>query len=79
MSYCVCTGVGDALVWGVGEFSMRIWLDPDQLRVRNLAASEVVDAIREQNIQVAAGRVGAAPAPEGTAFEYVLSAHGRLG
>ncbi len=72
------TGVGDALVWGVGEFSMRIWLDPDQLRVRNLAASEVVDAIREQNVQVAAGRVGAAPTPEGTAFEYVLSAHGRL-
>ena len=72
------TGVGDALVWGVGEFSMRIWLDPDQLRVRNLAASEVVNAIREQNVQVAAGRVGAAPAPEGTAFEYVLSAHGRL-
>jgi HAE1 family hydrophobic/amphiphilic exporter-1 len=71
-------GVGDALVWGVGEFSMRIWLDPDQLRVRNLAASEVVAAIREQNVQVAAGRVGAAPAPEGTAFEYVLSAHGRL-
>jgi HAE1 family hydrophobic/amphiphilic exporter-1 len=57
---------------------MRIWLDPDQLRVRNLAASEVVDAIREQNVQVAAGRVGAAPTPEGTACEYVLSAHGRL-
>ncbi len=71
-------GVGDALVWGVGEFSMRIWLDPDQLRVRNLAATQVIDAIREQNIQIAAGRVGAAPAPAGTAFEYVLSAHGRL-
>ena len=71
-------GVGDALVWGMGEFSMRIWLDPDQLRVRNLSATEVVNAIREQNVQVAAGRVGAAPAPNGTAFEYVLSAHGRL-
>lgn len=71
-------GVGDVMVYGVGEFSMRIWLDPDQLRARQLAASEVVDAIREQNIQVAAGRIGAAPAPEGTAFEYVLSAHGRL-
>ncbi|MDB2310368.1 multidrug efflux RND transporter permease subunit [Opitutales bacterium] len=71
-------GVGDALVWGVGEFSMRIWLNPDQLRVRNLSATEVVNAIREQNVQVAAGRVGAAPAPNGTAFEYVLSAHGRL-
>ncbi len=71
-------GVGDVMLYGVGEFSMRIWLDPDQLRVRNLAASEVVAAIREQNIQVAAGRVGGAPAPTGTAFEYVLSAHGRL-
>jgi HAE1 family hydrophobic/amphiphilic exporter-1 len=71
-------GVGDVMLYGVGEFSMRIWLDPDQLRARNLGASEVVDAIREQNIQVAAGRVGGSPAPEGTAFEYVLSAHGRL-
>lgn len=57
---------------------MRIWLDPDQLRVRNLSASEVVNSIREQNVQVAAGRVGGSPAPAGTAFEYVLSAHGRL-
>jgi HAE1 family hydrophobic/amphiphilic exporter-1 len=71
-------GVGDVLVYGAGEFSMRIWLDPDQLRVRNLSASEVTAAIRQQNVQVAAGRVGAAPAPEGTPFEYVLSAKGRL-
>ena len=71
-------GVGDAIVYGVGEFSMRVWLDPDQLRARNLSASEVVAAIREQNIQVAAGRVGAAPAPAGTGFEHVLSARGRL-
>jgi len=71
-------GVGDVMVYGVGEFSMRIWLDPDQLRARQLAASEVVAAVREQNIQVAAGRIGAAPTPEGTAFEYVLSAYGRL-
>jgi len=71
-------GVGDVYLYGVGEFSMRIWLDPDKLRARNLAASEVVAAIREQNIQVAAGRVGAAPAPAGTAYEYILSTAGRL-
>ncbi len=71
-------GVGDVTVFGVGEFSMRLWLDPDLLRARNLAATDVLAAVREQNIQVAAGRVGAAPAPEGTAFEYILSTQGRL-
>ncbi|MGC6465675.1 MAG: efflux RND transporter permease subunit [Akkermansiaceae bacterium] len=55
-------GVGDVTVFGVGEFSMRVWLNPDLLRARNLAASDVVNAIREQNVQVATGRVGAAPA-----------------
>jgi len=71
-------GVGDVTVFGVGEFSMRLWLDPDLLRARNLAPTDVLAAVREQNIQVAAGRVGAAPAPEGTAFEYILSTQGRL-
>ena len=71
-------GVGDVTVYGTGEFSMRIWLKPDQLRARNLAATDVVNAIREQNIQVAAGKVGGAPAPDGTAAEYVLSTLGRL-
>ncbi len=71
-------GVGDVFLYGVGEFSMRIWLDPDKMRARNLAASDVTAAIREQNIQVAAGRVGAAPAPQGTAYEYILSTAGRL-
>lgn len=71
-------GVGDVTVFGVGEFSMRLWLNPDLLKARNLAASDVVNAVREQNIQVAAGRVGAAPSVPGEAFEFVLSAHGRL-
>ncbi len=71
-------GVGDVTVFGVGEFSMRVWLDPDLLRARNLAATDVLAAIREQNIQVAAGRVGAAPTTPGTAFEYILSTQGRL-
>ncbi|GAA5495735.1 efflux pump membrane transporter BepE [Rubritalea halochordaticola] len=71
-------GVGDVMVFGAGEFAMRLWLDPDLLRARNLSAKEVVDAVREQNIQVAAGRVGAAPSPAGTAYEYVLSTQGWL-
>ncbi|MFC4993788.1 efflux RND transporter permease subunit [Rubritalea tangerina] len=71
-------GVGDVTVYGTGEFSMRVWLQPDQLRARNLAASDIVNAIREQNIQVAAGKVGGAPAPPGTANEFVLSTQGRL-
>lgn len=72
------SGVGDVTVYGVGEFSMRLWLKPDQLQARGLAASDVLNAIREQNIQVAAGKVGAAPAPAGTTNEYVLSTLGRL-
>lgn len=71
-------GVGDVTVFGVGEFSMRVWLDPDLMRARDLAASDVLAAIRSQNVQVAAGRVGAAPTTPGTAFEYILSTQGRL-
>jgi len=71
-------GVGDVTVFGVGEFAMRVWLAPDLLRARNLAATDVIAAIREQNVQVAAGRVGAAPSTPGTAFEYILSTQGRL-
>ncbi len=71
-------GVGDVTVFGVGEFSMRLWLDPDLLRARSITATDVIAAVREQNIQVAAGRVGAAPSTPGTAFEYILSTQGRL-
>ncbi|MEM1082498.1 MAG: multidrug efflux RND transporter permease subunit [Verrucomicrobiota bacterium] len=71
-------GVGDVTVFGVGEFSMRVWLDPDLMRARGLAATDVTAAIAEQNIQVAAGRVGAAPTTPGTAFEFILSTQGRL-
>ncbi len=71
-------GVGDVSVFGVGQFSMRIWLDPDALRTYRLAASDVMAAIRDQNIQVAGGRVGTAPAPAGTAHEYTVNVRGRL-
>ncbi|MCF6312557.1 MAG: multidrug efflux RND transporter permease subunit [Verrucomicrobiales bacterium] len=71
-------GVGEVIVYGVGDYSMRMWLDPDKLKTYSLVPADVVQAIREQNVQVAAGKVGGAPAPEGTAFEYVISARGRL-
>ena len=70
-------GVGDISIFGY-EYSMRIWLDPEKLSARGLAAADVVEAIREQNVQVAAGTIGAPPAPAGTAFQYTVNAQGRL-
>jgi HAE1 family hydrophobic/amphiphilic exporter-1 len=74
-------GVGDVMVYGVGQLSMRIWLDVDQLAVRGLAPGDVVAAIREQNVQVAAGRIGSLPSAEGEdepAMEFIVSTPGRL-
>ncbi len=70
-------GVGDISIFGY-EYSMRIWLDPEKLSARGLAAEDVVAAIREQNVQVAAGTIGAPPVPEGTKFQYTVTAQGRL-
>lgn len=72
------SGVGDVTVFGAGDYSMRIWLDPRKLKLRGLTTEDVVRVIREQNIQVAAGQIGAPPAPEGTAFEFTVSTKGRL-
>ena len=71
-------GVGEVTVFGAGDYSMRIWLDPRKLRRRSLTTEDVIDAISEQNVQVAAGQIGAPPAPEGTPFQYSVSARGRL-
>ncbi len=71
-------GVGDILVFGARDYSMRIWLDPDQVAARNMTASDVVRALREQNIQVAAGVVGAPPTPGGVDFQYTVTTLGRL-
>ncbi|MBK7974251.1 MAG: efflux RND transporter permease subunit [Deltaproteobacteria bacterium] len=71
-------GVGDVLVFGARDYSMRVWLDPEKLASRSLAAEDVVRALREQNIQVAAGRIGQPPVPAGTAFEFPINALGRL-
>jgi multidrug efflux pump len=72
-------GVGDINVFGAREYSMRIWLDPNKVAARELTAQDVVQAIQEQNVQVAAGIVGAQPVPKGaTAFQYTVNTQGRL-
>ncbi len=71
-------GVGDVTFLGGRDYSMRVWLDPNQLAARKLTASDVVGALREQNVQVAAGRIGQPPVPEGINFQYTINALGRL-
>ncbi|HSD74654.1 MAG TPA: efflux RND transporter permease subunit, partial [Steroidobacteraceae bacterium] len=62
-------GAGEVRVFGAGDYSMRIGLDPDKVASRNLTAGDVVRAIREQNVQVAAGVIGAQPAPAGVEYQ----------
>jgi multidrug efflux pump len=71
-------GAGQVGVFGAGDYSMRIWLDPDKVASRNLTAGDVVRAIREQNVQVAAGVLGAQPAPAGTEYQLNVNTSGRL-
>ncbi|HEX3643964.1 MAG TPA: multidrug efflux RND transporter permease subunit [Vicinamibacterales bacterium] len=71
-------GVGAVQIFGAGEYSMRVWLDPNRLASRQLTTTDVVRAIREQNIQVAAGVLGAPPAPSDATFQLAINAQGRL-
>jgi len=71
-------GVGDVLIFGARDYSMRLWLNPDKIAARNLTAGDVVNAIREQNVQVAAGVVGQQPAKEDADFQYTVTTTGRL-
>ncbi len=71
-------GVGDAMLFGQQDYSMRVWLDPLQMASRNLTTLDVVNALREQNVQVAAGQVGQPPAPAGQDFQYTMTTLGRL-
>ncbi|HVS35404.1 MAG TPA: efflux RND transporter permease subunit, partial [Gemmataceae bacterium] len=71
-------GVGDVLEFGQQDYSMRVWLDPDRLASRNLTAVDVINALKEQNIQVAAGQIGQQPAPAGLDFQYTMTTQGRL-
>jgi multidrug efflux pump len=70
-------GVGDAQIFGGGDYAMRAWLDPDKLAARGLTASDVVRAMREQNMQVSAGQLGAEPMPNSN-FLTLINAQGRL-
>ena len=71
-------GVGDVTIFPASDYSMRIWLDPNQIKSRNLTTNEVVSAIREQNVQVAAGQIGRPPVPQGQNFQYPVNVFGRL-
>ncbi|MEJ2482357.1 MAG: multidrug efflux RND transporter permease subunit [Gemmatimonadota bacterium] len=71
-------GVGKVVGMGAKDFGMRIWIDPQKLRARNLTTDEVVNALREQNVQVAAGAIGQPPNPEGLNFQYTITTLGRL-
>ncbi|MES2598021.1 MAG: efflux RND transporter permease subunit [Verrucomicrobiota bacterium] len=70
-------GVGQVQIFGGGEYAMRIWIDPDKAAARGLTSSDIVNAIREQNIQVAAGTIGQQPV-KGAPFELTVNAKGRL-
>jgi multidrug efflux pump len=72
------SGVGDVIVFGARDYSMRVWLDPERLASRNMTASDIVRAIREQNLQVAAGAIGQPPVPTGGDFQLTISTQGRL-
>ncbi len=71
-------GVADVQAFGVGRYAMRVWLDPVRLAARQLTAGDVVDALREQNVNVAAGSVGEAPAVDGQTYQLSVRAAGRL-
>ena len=71
-------GVGDVIIFGERKYSMRLWINPDRLAARGLTANDVVQALREQNVQVAAGSLGQAPAPSGQMYQLSVRALGRL-
>jgi hydrophobe/amphiphile efflux-1 (HAE1) family protein len=71
-------GIGQVQVFGGGDYAMRVWLDPGKVAARGLTATDVVSAIREQNVQVAAGVVGAPPMPVPVDYQLSINARGRL-
>ena len=71
-------GVGNVTVFGAGQYSMRIWLDPDKMRARGLNPQDVNEALQQQSEQVTTGQIGMPPAPAGQAFQHTLNVIGRL-
>jgi HAE1 family hydrophobic/amphiphilic exporter-1 len=71
-------GVGNVSVFGAGQYSMRIWLDPNKMQARQLTTQDVIQALQQQSAQVASGQIGAPPAPPNQSFQYTLNVLGRL-
>src|SRR5262249_13070938 len=71
-------GVGNVNIFGAGQYSMRIWLNPNELQARALTPQDVIQAIQQQSSQVPSGQIGAPPAPEGQSFQYTLNVQSRL-
>ncbi len=71
-------GVGQAQMWGAGDYAMRLWLDPNKIAARGLTAGDIVRTVREQNVQVSAGQLGAEPTPVASDFLVSINAQGRL-
>jgi HAE1 family hydrophobic/amphiphilic exporter-1 len=71
-------GVGNVLVFGAGQYSMRIWLDPEKMHARSLVPQDVIQALQQQSVQVTAGQVGMPPAPPGQSFQYTVNVAGKL-
>ncbi len=71
-------GVGNVGVFGVGQYSMRVWLDPEQMQIRGLVPADVIGVIQQQSQQVAAGQIGTPPATAGQGFQYTINVEGRL-
>ena len=71
-------GVGEVRTFGAGQYSMRIWLDPEKLKARSLNAQDVVQALQQQSEEVTAGQVGIPPTPPGVNFQYTIDVQGRL-
>ncbi len=71
-------GMGQVNLFGGGDYAMRVWLDPEKVAARGLTAGDVTQAIREQNVQVAAGLIGSSPSPKGAQFELTVNTQGRL-
>ncbi|MFH1653320.1 MAG: multidrug efflux RND transporter permease subunit [Pseudomonadota bacterium] len=71
-------GMGDVTIMGERKYSMRLWLDPDKLASMGMTASDVINAVKDQNLQVAAGSIGQPPSPPGQVFQYTVTTKGRL-
>jgi hydrophobic/amphiphilic exporter-1 (mainly G- bacteria), HAE1 family len=71
-------GVGNVVVFGAGQYSMRVWLDPEKLQARGLTPRDVINSLQQQSRQVTAGQIGAPPTASGQSFQYTLNIQGRL-